>query len=117
MEVIIPLGVDVDRYRPADPAERAAARELLGVTDVEVAILYVGRLSHHAKAHPFPIFRSASEAARASGRSVHLIMAGWAAHPAVLDAFKSGAQLRAERANVVSGRAGRTDSPLGVASG
>jgi glycosyltransferase involved in cell wall biosynthesis len=91
-EVIIPLGVDVDRYRPADPAERAAARELLGVTDLEVAILYVGRLSHHAKAHPFPTFRSASEAARASGRSVHLIMAGWAAHPAVLDAFKSGAR-------------------------
>ncbi len=91
MEVVIPLGVDVDRYTPASPAERAAARESMGVKDDEVAVLYVGRISHHAKAHPFPMFRSVADAVRASGRKVHLILAGWAAHPAVLDAFKSGA--------------------------
>jgi glycosyltransferase involved in cell wall biosynthesis len=90
-EVVIPLGVDVARYSPADPAERATAREAMGIKDDEVAVLYVGRLSHHAKAHPFPIFRSVSLAAQASSRNVHLIMAGWAAHPAVVDAFKSGA--------------------------
>jgi hypothetical protein len=56
-----------------------------------VAVLYVGRFSHHAKAQPFPIFRSVSLAARSSLRKVHLIMAGWAAHPAVIEAFKSGA--------------------------
>ena len=75
---------------PALPAERAAARQLLGVGDDEVAILYVGRLSHHAKAHPFPIYRGALEAARASGRRIHLILAGWAAHPAIRDAFETG---------------------------
>jgi glycosyltransferase involved in cell wall biosynthesis len=91
-QAIIPLGVDVDRFKPANPEERAEARQTLGVSDDEVAVLYVGRLSHHAKAHPFPIFRATSEAAGASGRSVHLILAGWAAHPAVLDAFQSGAR-------------------------
>ena len=92
VQVIIPLGVDVDRYKPANPEERARSRQSLGVRDDEVVILYVGRLSHHAKAHPFPIYRAASEAARAAGRSVHLVLAGWAAHPAVLDAFQSAAR-------------------------
>jgi glycosyltransferase involved in cell wall biosynthesis len=88
----IPLGVDVDRFRPAGLEERNAARRSIGVADDEVAALYVGRLSHHAKAHPFPMFRGASEAARATGQKVHLILAGWSAHPAVHAAYISGAR-------------------------
>jgi len=103
----IPLGVDVDRFRPPLAAERASARKHLGVEDDEVAILYVGRLSHHAKAHPFPIFRGASEAALATGRRIHLILAGWAAHPAVEQAFKDGARVFAAevKTSIVDGRA------------
>ena len=102
----IPLGVDTDRFRPANPAERAAARHSLGVDDDEVAILFVGRLSHHAKAHPYPLFRGASEAALATGRRVHLILAGWAAHHAVHDAFKDGARTFAPnvKTSLVDGR-------------
>jgi glycosyltransferase involved in cell wall biosynthesis len=102
----IPLGVDIDRFRPASPEERAAARRSLGVTDLESAILYVGRLSHHAKAHPFPMFRGASLAAHTSGKSVHLILAGWAAHQAVHDAFLDGARTFAGnvRTSLVDGR-------------
>jgi hypothetical protein len=76
------------------------------VTGDEVAILYVGRLSHHAKAHPFPMFRGAAEAAGASGRAIHLILAGWAAHPAVHDAFLDGARTFAPgvRTSLVDGR-------------
>jgi glycosyltransferase involved in cell wall biosynthesis len=104
---IIPLGVDPDRFRPASPDERTAARRSLGLTDEDLAILYVGRLSHHAKAHPFPTFRGAAEAARASGRAVHLILAGWAAHPAVRDAFLDGARTFAPdvRTSLVDARA------------
>ena len=53
----IPLGVDVDRFRPATPEERAEWRSRLQVEEDEVAVLFVGRLAHHAKAHPFPMFR------------------------------------------------------------
>jgi glycosyltransferase involved in cell wall biosynthesis len=102
----IPLGVDTDRYHPADAAERDHARRLLGLVDDEVVILYVGRLSHHAKAHPFPMFRSVSEAAHSSGRRVHLVLAGWAAHPAVHEAFVAGARTYAPhvRTSFVDGR-------------
>jgi glycosyltransferase involved in cell wall biosynthesis len=103
---IIPLGVDLDRFCPASPSERTLARRSLEVDDDEVVLLFVGRLSHHAKAHPFPMFRGASEAARASGRAVHLILAGWTAHPAVEQAFLEGARVLAGnvRTSLVDGR-------------
>ncbi len=104
--VTIPLGVDVDRFRPPSPEERTEARRALGVAGEELAILYMGRLSHHAKAHPFPLFRAASEAARSLGRSVHLLLAGWTAHPAIRDAFLDGARTFAPgvRTSLVDGR-------------
>ncbi|MFI5259427.1 MAG: glycosyltransferase family 4 protein [Candidatus Limnocylindrales bacterium] len=102
----IPLGVDIDRFFPASPQDRATARRSFDVAGDEVLILYVGRLSHHAKAHPFPMFRGVSEAARVSGRKIHLLLAGWAAHPAVRDAFLDGARTFAAnvRTSLVDGR-------------
>lgn len=88
----IPLGVDTDRFRPATPEERSDWRRRLGVGEDEVAVLFVGRLSHHAKAHPFPMFRGLGRAAARTGRAVHLLLAGWAPHPAVLEAFAEGAR-------------------------
>jgi glycosyltransferase involved in cell wall biosynthesis len=102
----IPLGVDTDRYHPANAAERDQARRSLDLVDDEVVILYVGRLSHHAKAHPFPMFKSVSEAATSAGRRVHLVLAGWAAHPAVHEAFVAGGRAFAPhvRTTFVDGR-------------
>ncbi|MGE3822326.1 MAG: glycosyltransferase family 4 protein [Isosphaeraceae bacterium] len=97
---VIPLGVDPDQFRPATPEERAATRSALGVAEEEVAVLFVGRLSHHAKAHPFPMFEGLAEARRVTGRPIHLLLAGWAAHPAVLEAFRDGARRFAEGVRV-----------------
>ena len=88
---VIPLGVDTARYHPASPEERSARREALGIRPDEVAILFVGRLSHHTKAHPFPLFHAAEHAALATGRKVHILLSGWAHNPAVLKAFQDGA--------------------------
>jgi glycosyltransferase involved in cell wall biosynthesis len=86
----IPLGVDTERFRPPTPGERAAQRKVFQVADDEVAVLYVGRLAHHAKAHPFPMFHGLNQAARATGRKVHLMLSGWAPNAAVLGAFQDG---------------------------
>ena len=88
---VIPLGVDTDRYYPPSPLERAVRREALGVTPDEVAVLFVGRLSHHTKAHPFPLFHALDRAARETGKKVHLILAGWAHNQVVLQAFRDAA--------------------------
>jgi glycosyltransferase involved in cell wall biosynthesis len=90
---MVPLGVDTERFRPPASTERAAAREALEVNDDEVAVLFVGRLAHHAKAHPFPMFRGVDLAARATGRSVHLLMAGWAPNRPMREAFVEGARV------------------------
>ena len=96
----IPLGVNPDRFRPAKPEERATERARLGAAADEVVVLCVGRLSHHAKAHPFPAFHAASEAARRTGKKVFLVFAGWAAHPAVDKAYREGAARLAPHARV-----------------
>ncbi len=83
----IPLGVNPDRFRPATPAERAARRAALNVADDAVAVLFVGRFTPHAKAHPFPMFQGLARAARATGQRVHLILSGWAPNDALMRAF------------------------------
>lgn len=88
---VIPLGVNPDRFRPATSAERAAERNRLGVDEDETVVLCVGRLSHHAKAHPFPVFHTAEQAAQRTGRKLRLVFAGWAAHKAIDQAFREGA--------------------------
>jgi len=97
---LIPLGVNAERFRPALPDERARARAALQVADDEVMVLCVGRLSHHAKAHPFPLLAAAQHAARATGAKVHVLFAGWAAHPAVAQEFRAAARYFAPAARV-----------------
>ncbi len=87
----VPLGVNPDKFRPATPAERIAARRALGVHDDEVMVLCVGRLSYHAKAHPFPVYHGLSQAAQATGKKVHLVFFGWAANEGIAQSFRNGA--------------------------
>ncbi len=86
----IPLGVNPEKFRPATPAERAAWRARLNISDEEVAILFVGRFTPHAKAHPFPMFQGLARAAQATGQRVHLVLSGWAPNDAILRAFVEG---------------------------
>jgi alpha-maltose-1-phosphate synthase len=71
---IIPLGVHSDDFLFAE-GEREAARQALGIDEDEIVLLYVGRLSFHAKAHHVPMLLAAEEAAR--GHNVVLLQAGW----------------------------------------
>jgi len=88
----IPLGVNTDQFQPATPSERQSVRTRLKIDRDEIVILFVGRLAHHAKAHPFPLYRSLAEAARQTSAQLRLLLCGWAASPAVLKAFQEGAQ-------------------------
>jgi glycosyltransferase involved in cell wall biosynthesis len=89
---MVPLGVDTAKFHPPTPEERTARRLALGIAEDEVVVLFVGRLSFHAKAHPFPMFHGVAEAARSTGRKVHLILSGWAANASILGAFLDGAR-------------------------
>lgn len=88
---LIPLGVDTERYRPPTEAERANCRRALKVAEDEVVVLFVGRLSFHQKAHPFPMFQGLARAARRTGQRVHLVLAGDTGNEAVRQVFMDGA--------------------------
>jgi hypothetical protein len=54
---VIPLGVDCDAFA-FDAAARQAARRALGFAPDEIVVLFLGRLSFHAKAHPLFLFKA-----------------------------------------------------------
>jgi glycosyltransferase involved in cell wall biosynthesis len=87
---MIPLGVNPERFRPATDQERATRRAALKIAPDEVAILFVGRFTPHAKAHPFPLLHGVAEAARQTGQKVHLVLSGWAPNQKLLDVFIEG---------------------------
>ncbi|GGE45568.1 glycosyltransferase family 4 protein [Niveispirillum cyanobacteriorum] len=106
---IIPLGVDTDAYAP-NAASRNAWRQRLGIDQDDRVVLFVGRLSFHAKAHPVPMYQ-ALEAAVKEGRfpstaRVHLIESGWFANDFIRDAFAEMAALHCPSVvrHVVDGR-------------
>lgn len=87
---VIPLGVHTDDFI-YDAKDRASARQSLEIPDDAAVVLYVGRLSFHAKAHPLPMYVALEEASQRSGKNVVLIECGWHSNQALKDSFKEGA--------------------------
>ncbi len=87
---VIPLGVHGTDF-VFSAQERAAARSGLGLGAQETAFLFLGRLSFHAKAHPFAMYVALEAVARKTGQPIVLIQCGWFANTFIEDAFKQGA--------------------------
>jgi glycosyltransferase involved in cell wall biosynthesis len=87
---VIPLGVDAPSLAAAgsDPALRKKWRDRLGIGANDLCVLYVGRLSYHAKAHPLPMYMALQEAALTTNRRIHLLQAGWFANVELEKQFK-----------------------------
>ena len=87
---LIPLGVHAADFAFA-PDLRAASRAHLGIGKTDVAVLFPGRLSFHAKAHPLPMFLGLEAAATRSGALVHLVLFGLFPNKAIETAFREEA--------------------------
>lgn len=88
---VIPLGVDCNAIS-LSPDDRVRWRSQLGIAEDHLAVLYMGRLSFHAKVHPLAGYLALQAAATRTGKTVHLIMAGWFANEAIEQAFRDGAK-------------------------
>jgi starch synthase len=87
---VIPLGTDaaaLDPSMPAAASARAAWRARLNICAEDVAVLWVGRLSHAYKANPWAMYLAAERVARDSGKRIHLVEAGWFLNNEVRSAF------------------------------
>ncbi|HKR88933.1 MAG TPA: glycosyltransferase family 4 protein [Phenylobacterium sp.] len=76
---VVPLGVDGEALAAkADrPGARAAMRAELGLSEDDVLVLWLGRLSYFEKAFPQPMFKAVQQARQATGTRVAFVMAGW----------------------------------------
>lgn len=88
---VIPLGIDTAHFRLAESV-RQEERQARGIGPDDVAILYVGRFSFHAKAHPLAMYLALEKAAQRTDKKLHLIQAGWFPNDAVAAAFIEGAR-------------------------
>lgn len=86
---VIPLGVDCDRFAPL-PDMRQYWRQRLSIGENDVVVLFVGRLSFHAKAHPMAMYGALQNAVPSLpvGARLHLIEAGWFGSKAIQEAFE-----------------------------
>jgi len=91
---IIPLGVDSSIFPQGEEAinVRKQQRQMLGIKDNDIVVLFVGRLTFSAKAHPVPMYIALEKAAKKTNKKIHLIQAGWIEDPREEPEFKSSAQ-------------------------
>ncbi len=97
---IIPLGVNTSEFE-FDEKDKEKARELLGIQKDEIAILYVGRLSFHAKANPFPMYKALENVVHLSNQKIVLIECGFYDNESIKLAFDEAVKFVAPNIRVV----------------
>ena len=87
---IIPLGIHTDEFLYTRE-QKSISRQKLGVNEETIVVLYTGRLSFHAKAHPMAMYRALEKATNETKKEVVLIECGWHANDSIEKIFKQTA--------------------------
>ena len=100
---LIPLGVHSQDFA-FKPADRLAARTTLGFSPQDLVVLFVGRLSFHAKANPVALYRAVAEVAVRTGQRIRILECGWFANEATEKAFQEVALQHNVQVQRIDGR-------------
>jgi len=100
---VIPLGVDCAGLEAPAEADgwRQEWRKRHNIGEDDIVVLFMGRLSYHAQAHPLPMYLGLENAARESKRKLHLIQAGWFANDSIEKAFSESARTICPSVNAI----------------
>jgi starch synthase len=100
---IIPLGVDCSAFPQGMEAvnSRRQLRQEVGISPDDIVVLFVGRLTFSAKAHPVPMYIALEGAAQQTKAKIHLIQAGWIEDPREEPDFKNSAQIFCPSVNAI----------------
>lgn len=85
---VIPLGIDTDEFNFSDEFVINSRKDLnIGADDI--VIVYVGRLSFHAKAHHLPMYLALEQCSKElkKDQKIHIIQTGWFPNEPVKDIF------------------------------
>jgi starch synthase len=90
---VIPLGIHTQDFAFTE-VQRTEARAALGADAKTHVVLFMGRLSFHAKAHPLAMYQALESAARGlpAGEKVLLVECGWHANEHIAGAFAEAAR-------------------------
>jgi len=91
---VIPLGINTEDFVFAE-AHKCKARFELGADENTFVVLYMGRLSFHAKAHPLAMYSALEIAAKTvatKGKKFILLECGWHANDFIQKAYLEAAQ-------------------------
>ena len=90
---VIPLGVHPEDFNYSNEFI-TSSRKKLDISENDIVIVYVGRLSFHAKAHHLPMYFALQSAAKNLKKGkIHLIQTGWFANNFIETSFKEEAKL------------------------
>lgn len=89
---VIPLGIHTEDF-VFTGEQKASARRSLNIHPDAIVVIYMGRLSFHAKAHPLSMYQALQQATEKTQKEVVLIECGWHANDKIAESFREGAKL------------------------
>jgi glycosyltransferase involved in cell wall biosynthesis len=101
---VIPLGIHTKDFEFSNE-QKQSARTALGADTKTLVVMFMGRLSFHAKAHPLAMYQALEIAAQKtslSGKKVILVECGWHANEFIQNAYKEAAQLACPSVKVIT---------------
>ncbi len=98
---IIPLGIHTLDFT-FSTEQKADARKTLNLSNDTLVVLFMGRLSFHAKAHPLAMYQALELAARSTGKEVLLLECGWHANEFIAKAYSNAARLACPSVRVIT---------------
>lgn len=98
---VIPLGVNVPDFA-RNEEQRVAGRQALGLSPDEVAFLFAGRMSFHAKANPVVFYQALEEGCRRTGKTLVCIEAGVYPNTPIAQAFEEARRFLAPSAKFIA---------------
>jgi len=90
---VIPLGIHTQDF-VFTQEQKNAARQKLKANNNTLVVLFMGRLSFHAKAHPLAMYQALQKAAQSvqgTGKKIKLVECGWHANEFIEKAYRDAA--------------------------
>lgn len=100
---VIPLGIHTQDFIFSEQ-QKLAARTALVADANSLVVLFMGRLSFHAKAHPLAMYQALEKAAATlpAEQKIVLVECGWFANDFIEKAYRDAAQLACPSVRVVT---------------
>ena len=96
---IIPLGINVDEFSQDHDHQSIYNKYNIGSDDIN--IIFVGRISFHAKAHNIPMFLALEKISKRTKKNINFIMTGWFPNEVVEGWIKDEAKQLCPSVNVL----------------